>query len=72
MWPFFADCIGALDGLHIPILVPELEQSVWRNRKTWISQNVLVACDFDMNFVYILPGWEGSTYDGRVFTFAKD
>ena len=33
---------------------------------------MLAACDFDMNFVYILPGWEGSTYNSRVFSFAKD
>lgn len=72
MWPFFTDCIGALDGSHIPISVPEAEHGAWRNRKGWISQNVLAACDFDMNFVYILPGWEGSAHDGRVLSFAKD
>lgn len=72
MWPFFADCIGALDGSHIPISVPEAQQAAWRNRKGWISQNVFAACDFDMNFVSIVPGWEGSAHDGRVFAFAKD
>jgi predicted Rdx family selenoprotein len=56
----------------VPILVPVAKQSAWRNRKGWISQNVLAACDFDINFVYILPGWEGSVYDGRVLSFAKD
>jgi len=30
------------------------------------------TCDFDINFVYILPGWEGSVYNGQVLSFAKD
>jgi len=33
---------------------------------------VFIACDFNINFVLIIPGWEGSTYNSRVFTFAKD
>ena len=71
-YPFFADCIGVLDGSHVLISVPSHKQSAWRNRKGWLLQNVLAACDFDMNFVYILPGWEGSAHDGRVLGCAKD
>ena len=33
---------------------------------------MLAACDFDMSFVYILPNWKGSAYNGQVFSFAKD
>jgi len=33
---------------------------------------VLIACDFDINFVYILPRWEGSIYDSQALSFAKD
>jgi hypothetical protein len=32
-WPYFADCIGALDGTHIEAWVPGRNQSCWRNRK---------------------------------------
>ena len=28
--------------------------------------NVLGVCSQDMQFIYILPGWEGSAADGRV------
>lgn len=28
--------------------------------------NVLGICSPDMEFIYLLPGWEGSTHDGRV------
>ena len=28
--------------------------------------NVLGACTPNMEFTYVLPGWEGSAHDGRV------
>ena len=28
--------------------------------------NVLGVCTPNMEFIYILPGWEGSAHDGRV------
>ena len=31
-----------------------------------MAQNVLAAVDFEMNFVYVLAGWEGSAHDTRV------
>ena len=39
--PFFDDCIGAIDGSHIPAVVEESEQNAFRNRKGFSSQNVL-------------------------------
>jgi hypothetical protein len=33
--------------------------------------NVLAVCNFEMQFVYILPGWEGSAHDGRVLSDAQ-
>ena len=66
----FKDCVGALDGTHVPIAVPTQHPNPWRNRKGWISQNVLGVVDFDMNFLYVLPGWEGSAHDSRVFDYA--
>jgi hypothetical protein len=69
--PYFDDCIGALDGTHIAAYVPITEQARYRNRKGTLSQNVLAVCNFDMQFVYVLPGWEGSAYDGRVLLDAQ-
>lgn len=31
-----------------------------------ISVNILAVCDKNMNFVYLLTGWEGSAADSRV------
>ena len=38
----------------------------YRNRKGALSQNVLAVCGFDLQFSYILAGWEGSAHDARV------
>ncbi|KAF0728661.1 hypothetical protein Ae201684_013619 [Aphanomyces euteiches] len=69
-FPFFKDCIGALDGTHIPAFVPLNEQKPFRNRKGFFSQNVLGVCTFDMRFLYLLAGWEGSSSDGAVLEYA--
>jgi hypothetical protein len=74
-YPFFENCVGAIDGSLIPIYaqgVSRDELAPWRSRKGTISQNILAAVDFSMNFRYILSGWEGSTHDGRVLTAARE
>lgn len=63
------DCIGAIDGTHIPAMVSG-DASSYRNRHGIISQNVLAACNFDLEFIYVLSGWEGSAHDSRVLNDA--
>lgn len=36
------------------------------NRKRYTSINMLAVCDKNMNFVYMLSGWEGSASDIRI------
>lgn len=69
-YPFFKDCVGAIDGTHIPVSVPAAAAGPFRNRKGFLSHNVLAACGFDMAFHYILAGWEGSAHDGMVLKAA--
>lgn len=52
--------------MHIPAHVPAKDQSRFRNRRGVLSQNVLAACTFDLKFIFIYPGWEGSAADSRV------
>jgi hypothetical protein len=68
---FFRDCVGALDGTHIEVHVPPCDQPRYRNRKGHLSQNVLAACNFELEFTYILAGWEGSAHDGSVYRNAQ-
>jgi DDE superfamily endonuclease len=70
--PFFDNCIGALDGSHIPAVIPIDKQGPFRNRKKFISQNVLGVANFDLTYAYGLFGWEGSAHDSRVYDDAKD
>ncbi|PLW11277.1 hypothetical protein PCANC_23072 [Puccinia coronata f. sp. avenae] len=69
--PFFDDCLGALDGVHVPAKVPEAQAAPFCNWKGQLSQNVLAVVDFDMRFTYICAGWEGSAHNSRVLTHAR-
>ena len=68
--PFFNNRIGALDGTHIPCVVPSDKVVQHICRKGMITQNVLAVCDFDMRFIFVLAGCTGSVHDMRVFTDA--
>ncbi|KAL0401886.1 UNVERIFIED_CONTAM: hypothetical protein Slati_4218500 [Sesamum latifolium] len=65
-YPFFKDCVGAMDGMLVPVWVPPVDQNRYQSRKGRVAHNVLVICDFDMNFTYVYAGWEGSAADARV------
>ncbi|PPE01605.1 hypothetical protein GOBAR_DD01392 [Gossypium barbadense] len=69
-WKWFKNCLGALDGTHIKIRVPTVDKPRYRTRKGHIATNILGVCTPEMQFVYVLPGWEGSVADGRVLRVA--
>ncbi|XP_058219389.1 uncharacterized protein LOC131329959 [Rhododendron vialii] len=54
------------DGTHTPVQVPAVDRPRYRNRKGQTATNVLAACTPNLQFTYVLPGWEGSAADGRV------
>lgn len=70
-FPFFKNALGAIDGSHLHVIPPVEVAACYRNRKGFLSQNVLVGCAFDMTFVYVLSGWEGSAGDGAVYEDAR-
>ncbi|XP_039122159.1 protein ALP1-like [Dioscorea cayenensis subsp. rotundata] len=67
-YPFFKDCIGLFDGTHIDASVPPQAMPRFRGRKG-PTQNVLAVVNPDLQFTYVLAGWEGSAND---FTVLKD
>ncbi|RZB60578.1 hypothetical protein D0Y65_043372 [Glycine soja] len=67
-WRWFKNSIGALDGIHIPVTVTAEDRPRYHNRKGDIFTNVLGACGPNLRFIYVLPGWEGSAGDSRVFS----
>ena len=60
--------MGALDETYIKVHVPELEMSRYRTRKSEIATNVLGVFSRNMEFIFVLRGWEGSASDSRVTT----
>lgn len=70
-FPFFRDCIGAIDGSHIPIIAREEARAPFRNRKGFFSQNVLAVCDFGLRFTMVMSGWDGSVVDSTLWLEAR-
>jgi hypothetical protein len=70
--PYFHGVIGAIDGTHIPIVVPSSTMIAHFGRYRENTQNVLAVCDFDMRFTFVVAGWPGSVHDTRVFNEALD
>ncbi|KAL2253261.1 UNVERIFIED_CONTAM: hypothetical protein Sindi_0120800 [Sesamum indicum] len=66
-FPYFKDCVGAIDRTLIAASVPVSMQNAYRSRHGDISQNVMAVCDFDLMFTYVMAGWEGSANDAHVF-----
>lgn len=67
-WPFFKDCIGALDGTHIPVRPPSRNADAYRGRKMEPTTNVLAICNFHMKFIYAYVGVPGRAHDSKVLT----
>ncbi|GKE05196.1 putative nuclease HARBI1 isoform X1, partial [Tanacetum coccineum] len=61
------NCIGAIDGTHVRASVREHEQAKYIGRKGYATQNIMVACNFNMCFKFAWAGWEGTAHDTRIF-----
>nr|XP_034896703.1 protein ALP1-like [Populus alba] len=65
--PHFKNCVGAIDGTHVRACVPAANQIPFIGRKGVPTQNVMAACSFDMQFMFVWAGWEGSAHDTRKY-----
>ena len=63
----FPQCVGSIDGSHIPISAPELSHTDYYNRKGWYSMIVQAVVDHEYIFRDICVGRPGSVHDARVF-----
>ncbi|XP_028112616.1 uncharacterized protein LOC114310731 [Camellia sinensis] len=66
------NCLGALDETYVRVHVPTIDKPRYRTWKGEIVSNVLGVCSQDMQFIYVLPRWEGSTSDFRVLRDVVD
>ncbi|XP_047264617.1 uncharacterized protein LOC124885297 [Capsicum annuum] len=56
----------AKDGTHVLASIPIEQQNRFHGRKGTTTQNVLAVINFNLKFMYVLAGWEGSTHDSRI------
>ncbi|XP_010423370.1 PREDICTED: uncharacterized protein LOC104708484 [Camelina sativa] len=67
-WPFFENCIGALDDTHISVRPPSNSAEAYRGRKSEPTMNVLAICNFSMRFIFAYVGVPGRAHDTKVLT----
>ena len=63
----FPQCLGAIDGTHIPIKAPLIHHADYNNRKSFHSVILQGVCDSQCCFTDVFAGWPGRAHDSRVF-----
>ncbi|XP_073699849.1 uncharacterized protein [Garra rufa] len=64
-------CVGAIDGSHIPIIAPREHHNDYVNRKGWHSIILQAVVDGKGQFWNICVGRPGSLHDARVLRLSK-
>ena len=64
----FPGVLGCVDGTHIPIIAPTIDEYAYVNRKNFHSINVQAVCDADMVYLDVVARWPGSHHDSFVMS----
>ncbi|XP_068098292.1 uncharacterized protein [Hyperolius riggenbachi] len=64
---YFPNCLGAIDGKHVRIIMPPKSGSRYYNYKRYFSLVILAIADVNSNFIYIDVGSYGSSCDSFIF-----
>ncbi|XP_061170751.1 putative nuclease HARBI1 [Saccostrea echinata] len=60
--------IGCIDGTHIRIKSPSVDEHLYINRKNYHSINVQGVCDASLKFINIVAKWPGGTHDAFIWS----
>jgi hypothetical protein len=52
--------------------VPKHKEASFHGRKSYPTQNVMAAVDFNLRFAFVLAGWEGTAHDALVLRDALE
>ena len=63
----FPSCILCVDGFHVQICTPYIDENSYVNRKSFHSINVQALTDADYKFVDIVAKWPGKTHDSFIW-----
>ena len=58
--------IGAVDGSHIPMIAPSVDEYAYVNQKQFHSINVQAICDANLIFQGVVARWPGSHHDSFI------
>lgn len=67
----FPGVIGCVDGTHIAILKPRVEEHNYINRKGYHSINVQIICDDKLRIRSLFANFGGSTHDSFVWRLSQ-